>query len=295
MDDLRIHLGFPLTIEGPKGFVSPGSGLRRGVIAALALNPNTFVSNEVLIEALWGANPPASARANLRKHLSEFRRELRQVGCEPRAKLVSLPAIRGTEGGGSSLTLPAECIDLRRAATLLSDCQAAIGISHQEVYRIATKGLEILGRGKFGTDLPQTSWFDAHRTSFKRLEQRLLKLRSISGLLTGDLFQATQDAHALSDSESNHEMVLASAQFFSGDVAASLSTISQIRMRFRELGLDPISEIDDLQLTILNGDRESARRVLLNHMTGSTRSVSLLRMDIGLATRSSKGLGPPAA
>jgi DNA-binding SARP family transcriptional activator len=273
MDDLRIHLGFPLAIEGPKGFVSPGSGLRRGVIAALALNPNTFVSNEILTEALWGATPPSSARANLRKHLSEFRRELREVGCDSKTKLVTLPGLRGTEGGGTSITVPAECIDLHRATALLSNCQAAIHLNHQKARRIATEGLEILGRGKFGTDLPNTTWFDTHRSWLERLEQRLLKFRCISALLEGDFFQALQDAYALNGNESNHEALLASVQFFSGDVAASLSTISRLRIRFRELGLDPTSEIEDLQLTILNGDRDSARQVLLSHMIGNVQPV----------------------
>src|SRR3954447_26593672 len=53
----------------------PGSASRR-VLAALVLRAGEWVSAERLMEELWGADPPPSARKALQMHVSRIRRAL---------------------------------------------------------------------------------------------------------------------------------------------------------------------------------------------------------------------------
>ncbi|MFL1378433.1 AfsR/SARP family transcriptional regulator [Nocardiopsis protaetiae] len=59
--DVRVDVG------GPK---------RRTVLAALLLRPNTAVSDDLLIDLLWGEDPPGSARSRLQGHVHELRKRL---------------------------------------------------------------------------------------------------------------------------------------------------------------------------------------------------------------------------
>src|ERR1700752_5082049 len=53
-----------------------GSPQQRGILALLLLRAGTLVSAEELIDRMWGANPPTSARVTVRTYISRLRRSL---------------------------------------------------------------------------------------------------------------------------------------------------------------------------------------------------------------------------
>lgn len=53
-----------------------GSPSQRVVLAVLASQPGIAASSDLLIDALWGADPPPTARASLRTYVSRLRRHL---------------------------------------------------------------------------------------------------------------------------------------------------------------------------------------------------------------------------
>jgi len=55
-------------------------GKHRVLLAALLVNANSVVPLDRLAEALWGENPPASARGTLRDYVKELRKELAVTG-----------------------------------------------------------------------------------------------------------------------------------------------------------------------------------------------------------------------
>ena len=56
--------------------IDPGPLKRRIVLAMLGLQPGRVVSNERLIDAVWGDDPPRSALATLRGLVSDLRRTM---------------------------------------------------------------------------------------------------------------------------------------------------------------------------------------------------------------------------
>ncbi|ADD41465.1 AfsR/SARP family transcriptional regulator [Stackebrandtia nassauensis] len=90
-----------------------GHSRQRAVLALLAVNPNTAVTAERLIDGLWGDAPPQRARRTLHSYLSRVR------------KLLSVAADVDIEHrhGGYVLSIPPERIDLHRFRQLVSGAE----------------------------------------------------------------------------------------------------------------------------------------------------------------------------
>ena len=72
--DFRI-LG-PLQVRSGDGPVSVGGAKPRAVLAMLLLHANEVVSNDRLIDALWGEQPPETALKALQVHVSQLRKAI---------------------------------------------------------------------------------------------------------------------------------------------------------------------------------------------------------------------------
>src|SRR5262245_10054294 len=57
-------------------------GKPRALLAVLLLHRNEVVSFDRLIDDLWGADPPASARQMVKGYVSNLRRDLAAVGAD---------------------------------------------------------------------------------------------------------------------------------------------------------------------------------------------------------------------
>jgi DNA-binding SARP family transcriptional activator/WD40 repeat protein len=96
LDGRRLRLG------GPK---------QRAVLSLLALNANSTVSVDRLIEGLWGEEQPASAAKNVQLYVSQLRKLL--VG-QPRVGIV-------TRGRGYELRLDPDAVDALRFERLIGE------------------------------------------------------------------------------------------------------------------------------------------------------------------------------
>ncbi|MFC0505240.1 AfsR/SARP family transcriptional regulator [Micromonospora costi] len=102
--DLRL-LG-PVEIWGPGGPVELGPPRQRSVLAALACDGGTVLHAEMLIDRVWGDQPPDQARHTLHSYLARLRRILEAAGG---ARLVR-------RSGGYLLDGAPDLIDLHRFA-----------------------------------------------------------------------------------------------------------------------------------------------------------------------------------
>lgn len=264
----QIRLASPLTLSGPKGIVQPTSYLRRGLIAALALKIGSFTPFDELIDILWGDRPPASARANLRKQLSDLRRDFRGIGFDPAGHLHTVPGQRGGGGGGVRYDADADSVDALRAERAARSARECLSSAPSAAVRQADDGLGALGGGPFGADLPQTSWFDARRSWAEELRWRLRQLRCTALLLDGNHFDAMADAQRLAG-EGGRQHLLMAALFLSGDVVAALEEMDRLRADFAALGLDPPKRILALHRPILNGDKGAVLEILQRYGGGT--------------------------
>lgn len=73
---LRVSVLGPLTASLDGTFILLGPEMQRAVLGLLALHANTAVHRDVLIDALWGDEPPDTAVAMIQSYISRLRRLL---------------------------------------------------------------------------------------------------------------------------------------------------------------------------------------------------------------------------
>lgn len=84
---VEVSLLGPLQMTAGGGEVRLGGQGRRTVVAMLALHTGLVVSTDLLIDALWGEQPPMTAVTKLQGHICGLRRELSRLGCDAAAVL----------------------------------------------------------------------------------------------------------------------------------------------------------------------------------------------------------------
>ncbi|GAA0679118.1 hypothetical protein GCM10010193_35830 [Kitasatospora atroaurantiaca] len=81
---VRFRILGELAVEIDGGPLPLGPVKQRLVLAALLCRPNTTVSTDLLTEAVWGDEPPRSARKNLQAYVSALRKLLGRAGGQER-------------------------------------------------------------------------------------------------------------------------------------------------------------------------------------------------------------------
>ncbi|WP_181772235.1 AfsR/SARP family transcriptional regulator [Amycolatopsis pittospori] len=111
-------LGPVRLLDGDRPVPVGGPGVR-GLLALLALKVNKVVALDEIIDALWGHDPPATARTIVHGNVSHLRRVLRDIqGDDPRgAQILTAPP-------GYQLTVDPARIDVHRARSLLEQASA---------------------------------------------------------------------------------------------------------------------------------------------------------------------------
>src|SRR4051812_44421130 len=77
---MQITLLGPIEVSTPDGAVPLGGAKQRALLAMLALDAGTVVSNDRLTEGLWGDDPPASAHKLVQLYVSHLRKALAAAG-----------------------------------------------------------------------------------------------------------------------------------------------------------------------------------------------------------------------
>jgi len=89
----------PLSVDSDGTPVALGGQKRRALLAVLLLDANTVVSRDRLIDALWGEEPPETARNTIQVYISQLRKLL------PDGALETVPP-------GYRLAIEPESVDL---------------------------------------------------------------------------------------------------------------------------------------------------------------------------------------
>lgn len=75
-EDLRVLVLGPVEIERDGEVVSIGGPRARSVLGALVIGLGHAVSDDRLMDAAWGLDPPPTARGSIQSHISRLRRHL---------------------------------------------------------------------------------------------------------------------------------------------------------------------------------------------------------------------------
>jgi DNA-binding SARP family transcriptional activator len=113
--EMEFGLLGPLMVRRGGAEVPVPPGKQRAVLAALLLKANRVVAVDELAEALWGEEPPVSARASVQNYVKRLRASLGEAG---RSHIT-------TEPGGYLISVAAGELDMTRFEGLLGAARAA--------------------------------------------------------------------------------------------------------------------------------------------------------------------------
>jgi DNA-binding SARP family transcriptional activator len=250
---VRFEILGPIRAYGDSGEATIPAGRERALLAMLLLHAGDHVSSELLIDALWGDDPPRQARNQVHKCVSQLRRRLTEVGIP--GELVV------TEAGGYRATVDRETVDLWRFRRLRDQARtAAAGQRLDEARRRYRQALELWR-------WPAMVGIDSRliRQSSTALdEERLLAYEECveTELALGETSDLVAELTDLTQHHPHRERLhgaLMLALFRAGRQADALAAYRDARQLLRdEFGAEPGRDLQRLHQAILNHDPQLA-------------------------------------
>jgi DNA-binding SARP family transcriptional activator len=224
-----------------------GGTRQRSVLAMLLLHGNEALTRDVIIDRLWGEEPPATAAKVLQNCISALRKEL-PGGVE---------TLR-TVGGAYSLALGPDELDRDRFERLVAEGRVAV--SEEQHAEAAERLREALGlwRGAPLSDFTYAAFAQEEITRLEELHVAALEDRIDADLALGRHDQLTPELEALVTRHPlrerlRHQLML--ALYRGGRQAEALDAYrSARRAMLAELGLEPGRALQDLERAILAQD-----------------------------------------
>ena len=241
---LQFRILGPLEVAQGDQTLSLGGRKQRAVLAHLLVHPNESVSVENLVDAVWGDDPPGSARGTLYSYVSHLRDVLGHDRIESHAP-------------GYRLRLDARDLDAARFEVLLKDAAKGRAIDPRSSAALLE---EALGLWR-GPALAEVADDGALRSEAARLDElrRIASEERLDALLaTGEQARVIADAEALVDRHPLRERIwqqLMLALYREGRQAEALNAYQRVReILADELGIDPSPELVRTHERILRQD-----------------------------------------
>jgi len=246
---MQVRVLGPLEVVIGEGVATPPGAGERSLLALLALRAGRVVPADQLVDALWGEALPANPQNALQLRVSKLRRWLASVGAPD--------GIVATRPPGYVLDLPAADVDALAVGEALSAARAATAGRPGEAVDLYRSVVD-RWRGPALCDLPEADWTVAEG---RRLEE--LRLAATEELVDAelalgrhrellDLLDGLVAEHPLRERFHAQRML---ALYRAGRQADALAAHQQLRgVLADELGLDPSSEVQALELAIIQQD-----------------------------------------
>lgn len=239
---MGIQVLGPLAVGGADGY-----GLRdRVVLEVLVVRANEAVDPEVLADAVWAQEPPASWPKVVQGCISRLRKQLGR------------DVIETTSYGGYVLRVSDDQVDSHRFERMLARAREHLVDHDPDRASFVLDEALSLWRGRALSDLDE---WEPGRTEAERLDGLRMdaqELRVEAEIAAGRARVRLEDARALVREAPYRERrwaLFARALYQSGRQSEALDAIGQARRKLREeLGLDPGAELLALEEAILRQD-----------------------------------------
>ena len=210
----------------------------RSLLGLLVLHANEVVSVDRLLDALWGEEPPATARASLQNLVAQLRR------------LLGADAVE-TQAPGYRLAVSADAVDARRFERLVAGARGGEPRTRAAALHEALD----LWRGPALADFVYEPWAQNEAMRLEELRLAALEQRIDADLelarhadVVGQL-EALVAVHPLRERFRAQQML---ALYRSGRQAEALQAYQAARRALvDELGIEPSRELQDLHASIL--------------------------------------------
>ncbi|MEV7806791.1 BTAD domain-containing putative transcriptional regulator [Microbispora sp. NPDC088329] len=243
---LRFSILGPVQVRRDDRKITLGSPKQRVLLTVLLLEANRTVSLERLVDAVWDADPPRSAVANLRTYANR----LRDVLGAPE-RLVARPPGYLLDVGPGELDLTEFSEAVRRGREALSCGDPGTALRH-------LSAALSLWRGAPAEDVPRSAALGPRLDALE--EQRALALEALAEarIALGEHAEVIVELREILGGHATRERLwghLMLALYRTGDAAAALAAYAQARAVLREeLGVEPGPELASLYQAILQRD-----------------------------------------
>jgi predicted ATPase/DNA-binding SARP family transcriptional activator len=242
----------------PNGeMLSLGSNRRRAVLAASLVNFGHPLSVDQLIDMLWNGMPPPTASTMVHGAVAGLRRSLESTRRAGAAQLLA------TRGGGYVLDVDPEQLDVFRFERLLAQGRQLADASPSRAAALLTDAL-MLWRGPALAGLDQRFARDA-AARLDELCVECAELRMAAALELGRHHEVVADLESLAARHPLRERLhaqLVMALYRCGRPSDALAACRRLRSTLdTELGVEPGSELRDLELAVLRRSDELELRV----------------------------------
>ncbi|WP_213005884.1 AfsR/SARP family transcriptional regulator [Paractinoplanes toevensis] len=221
--------------------VDAGAARQRAVLAVLAIEAGRPVSPGVLLERVWGADPPQRVRHNLHVYISRIRQLFAAAGA---------PGAVVRRSGGYVLDLPPGATDTGR----FRDLVARAGAAPAERVRLLGEAID-LWRGEPLGGLPG-EWAERERQAWQRRHVEAILQWAAAKRQAGDLDGAVEAMLRLSADHPYDEAVaveLMRTLAAGGQRARALDHYRAVRARFvDDLGTEPGSTLRQVHRELLS-------------------------------------------
>lgn len=234
---MRIRLLGPLEVDGAS---TPTRPAQRRLLAVLALDAGLAVNRDVLIDRLWGDDPPATAVNTLQAHVSGLRRHL--------GERVS------RTGAAYALEVSREAVDVHEFADAVARARGLARADEWTRVISVVDGALALWRGEPLADLDAAGLAPAVLAGLWCQHDELARLRCRAQLAVGAVDDARVALEALVHDHPHDEQVwelLMLARARSGERVAALDTYRQAWRALAEVGCGPGARLVGLQRALL--------------------------------------------
>jgi len=245
--DIRV-LG-PVEVAGPNGLVDLRGRGQRTLVARLALQPGTTVSQDTLVKALWSQTPPPTAVKTLHSHMARLRHQLRQAG---------VTDVIATRDPGYVLLAEQDEVDATRFESLAAAGRSALTRGQDELSSGLLRAALALWRGEPLTDCRPGVW--AHAVAVRLGEVRLAAMEDMisARLALGEHVTAIGELESMVTQHPFRERLwelLILALYRSGRQADALAAFHRARTTLvDELGIEPGRQLRRLEVAVLAAD-----------------------------------------
>ena len=227
-----------------------GSPQQRGILALLLLRAGKLVSPEELIDRMWGANPPISARVTVRTYISRLRRSLDDGRQD---------SVIESTAGGYRLPLESQTLDLALFEQLVAQARNARLAADVTQASALLRAALSLWRG-YPLAGAHGHFVEHERDRLDQIRLGALEERISLDLELGRNEEVVAELIGLINDHPLRERLrelLMIALYRSSRQADALHTYQQIRALFRnELGIEPGPRLRDLHQKILRSAPE---------------------------------------
>jgi DNA-binding SARP family transcriptional activator len=251
---MEIRLLGPVELVSARGPVPIGSEKQRALLAFLALRPQRLVTNDALVDGLWGDDPPDGAVKALRFHVSRLRGILRQADAADTLQ---------TRPGGYLLAVAEDAVDVVRferavAGARLARSDGAAPDAVSSAFRDALA----LWAGPALADINGEPFVAGERRRLEELRLVATEDYIAAELAGGRHAEAVGELERMVDGHPLRERLwelLITALYRSGRQGDALAAYQRVRRILAdELGIEPSAPLRELEQKVLLQDADLA-------------------------------------